>query len=151
MPEFASTDEVLDFAIEKEQEAQRFYQELAQKAPGPAMAEFFRRMARQEAGHRQKLIGVKQGRRELVKGGEVADLKLSDYLVEVQARPDMDYQDALVVAMQREKASFALYTDLAALAADEDTRELFQSLAQEEASHKLHLEREYDQYVLGDN
>ncbi len=151
MPEFASIDEILDFAIEKEEEAQHFYQDLARKASSAAMAEFFRRMARQEAGHRQKLIGVRQGRRELVKGAEVADLKLSDYLVEVQARPDMDYQDALVVAMQREKASFALYTDLAALAADDETRELFQALAQEEAGHKLHLEREYDQYVLGDN
>jgi rubrerythrin len=63
----------------------------------------------------------------------------------------MDYQDALDVAMHREKAAFALYTDLAGATDDPELQELFTALAQEEAKHKLFLEREYDEHVLTDN
>jgi len=50
--------------------------------------------------------------------------------------------------MQREKASFNLYNNLAAIADDEDLRSTFLALAQEEARHKLRLETIYDEQIL---
>ena len=79
------------------------------------------------------------------------DLKLADYLVDVEPTPDLDYQQALVLAMKKEKAAFRLYTDIAAAIPDAGLRELFQALAQEEAKHKLRFELEYDDYVLREN
>ena len=55
---------------------------------------------------------------------QVTDLKIVDYLVDIMPSPDMDYQEALIVAMRREKASFKLYNDLAAMAGTENLRAL---------------------------
>ena len=63
----------------------------------------------------------------------------------------MDYQDALILAMKREKAAFRLYTDLAAATDDADLKSTFEALAQEEARHKLKIEIEYDDRILQDN
>ena len=81
----------------------------------------------------------------------VADLKIADYVVNVKASPNMSYQDALVVAMNKEKAAFRLYTSLAERASDAGLKELFNALAQEESKHKLRFEVEYDDFVLREN
>jgi len=60
----------------------------------------------------------------------------------------MDYQDVLILAMKKEKASFHLYTDLADEVENQIQKETFLSLAQEEAKHKLRFEIEYDNEVL---
>ncbi len=151
MEKFESAEAILDFAIEKEEEARAFYQDLAGKVEGRAMQKLLKEFAAQEAGHAARLKGVKQGRKTLAAGGKVVDLKVSDYLAAVEPKPDMDYQEALQVAMQRERAAFALYSDLAAATDDAELQELFTALAQEEARHKLFLEREYDEQVYSEN
>jgi len=60
----------------------------------------------------------------------------------------MNYQDTLILAMKKEKASFHLYTDLAEEVENQVQRETFLSLAQEEAKHKLRFEIKYDNTVL---
>jgi len=59
--------------------------------------------------------------------------------------------EALILAMKREKSAFKLYTDLSNLVKDQDIKELFRSLAQEELKHKLRFELEYDDNILGEN
>ena len=151
MEKFESADAILDFAIQREQEAQAFYQELAGKVQGQAMQKLLMDFVAQEARHEAKLKGVKQGRKALGAGGQVPDLKVSLYLAKAEPTRDMDYQDALMVAMQRERAAFALYTDLAAITDDAELQEVFNALAQEEAKHKLFLEREYDDHIYSEN
>lgn len=111
----------------------------------------FKEFARQEKGHKAKLEGIKAGRRLMPSAEKVLDLKIADYVVKVQESPDIGYQDALILAMQREKASFKLYSDLAMAAESDDLRQTFEALAQEEAKHKLRIEIEYDSRILGDN
>jgi rubrerythrin len=151
MEKFESADAILDFAIQREQEAQAFYRDLAEKVKGQAMQKLLMEFVAQETRHEAKLKGVKQGRKALGAGGKVPDLKVSQYLAQTEPKPDMDYQDALTVAMQRERAAFALYTDLAAATDDAELQDVFNALAQEEAKHKLFLEREYDDHVYSEN
>ena len=82
---------------------------------------------------------------------KVLDLKMSDYLVDVEPRPNMSYEEALVLAMKREKNAFKLYTNLAAQAPTDDLKKIFQSLAIEESKHKLRFEIEYDEVVMREN
>lgn len=144
MTAWKSLDEVLDFAIENEREAARFYTELAEKSERHWMRETFEGFAKEEKGHEAKLVGIKKGGRLVRSEKTVQDLVITDYLVEVTPTPNMDYQQALLVAMHKEKAAFRLYTDLAAQTADPELREAFLALAQEEAKHKLRFEIEYD-------
>ncbi len=60
----------------------------------------------------------------------------------------MTYADVLLVAMNREKAAFRLYCDMAELMQKNEARDMFLVLAQEEAKHKLRFEIEYDDEVL---
>jgi rubrerythrin len=72
-------------------------------------------------------------------------------MAEVKPTPNMTYQEALIVAMANEKAAFKLYHDLAKQAENEEMKDVFVSLAQEESRHKLRFEIEYDEYILRDN
>jgi rubrerythrin len=115
------------------------------------MRDLLKGFAQEEAGHKAKLMAVKAGEKLLSGAQKIADLKIVDYLVDVEVADDIDLQDALIVAMKREKAAFRLYTDLAARIDDVELRELFLGLAQEEAKHKLYFETEYDDHMLRDN
>ncbi len=151
MNQWNSVDEALDFAIEREAEAHHFYTDLAAKAEKPWMAKIFEQFAKEELGHKSKLEGVKAGKQLKSSEKKIVDLKIGDYLVAVEPTGDMTYQDALILAMKKEKAAFRLYSDIAAQIDDEAMSSLFAALAQEEAKHKLRFEVEYDDFVLTDN
>jgi rubrerythrin len=148
---FETVDEILDYAIQREQKAADLYTGLAEKMEREAMKQVFLDFANEEKGHKAKLMAVKKGQKLVIKPQQVADLKIGDYLADVEATADLDYQKALILAMKSEKEAFQLYSDLAASADDMQMKELFTGLAQEEAKHKLRFELEYDKVILKDN
>jgi len=144
-------DSILDFAIEEEQKAVEFYSELAGQASSDEMREVFEEFAQEEVKHKMKLMEVKETGITNMPPENVADLQIADYIVNVKASPNMSYQDALVVAMNKEKAAFRLYTSLSDRSSNTVLKELFAALAQEESKHKLRFEVEYDDFVLREN
>jgi rubrerythrin len=146
-----TVEEILDYAIDQEEQAAAFYADLAQRAQKAGMKDILLEFSREEQRHKDRLVAVKQGDHALAPQQQVIDLKLSDYLVEVDASVDISYQDALIVAMKRERAAFQLYTDMADKVQDSDLKTVFVGLAKEEAKHKLFFESEYDERVLRDN
>jgi rubrerythrin len=150
MTVFESVDALLDFAIEKEEEANKFYLDLAAKMEREHMKKVFEGFAAEEAKHKEKLTQVKSGKQLMPVESKITDLKIGDYLVDVEPTTDMDYQDALIVAMKKEKASFNLYSNLAQTTDDDSMQNLMWGLAQEEAKHKLRLEIEYDEVILSE-
>jgi len=147
MSRWNSIDEVLDFAIAREQEAIDFYTGLAKKVDSSALRVLLEEFAEEERGHKEKLEGVKAGGMAMETGAAVTDLKTADYLVDAHPGPKMTLPEILIVAMKREKAAFSLYTRLASMISDPDVRKLFLALAQEEAKHKLRFEIAYDDYL----
>jgi len=151
MPQWASVDDVLDFAIAEEEGAVQFYTRLAAQVNNPAVRDALKEFAQEEREHKEKLLAIKAGGRGFDSSTEkVADLKIGDYLVDVKPSPDMQYDDALVLAMKKEQAACKLYTDLAARADDEQVKAVLLALAQEESKHKLHFETQYDD-MLSEN
>ena len=144
-------EEILDFAIAGEQEAHDFYMDLAKKVERPGMEGLFTQFAREELGHKAKLENIKKGARSFAPAKKVVDLKIGDYLVDVDPTVTLTYQNALILAMKRERAAFQLYTDLAAQSDDAEVKQIFEGLAQEEAKHKLRFEVEYDDMILTEN
>lgn len=151
MQQWKSVDEILDFAIANEEEAAAFYTDLANRMDRPWMSKIFKGFAQEEMGHKRKLLDVKAGKLLISAQNKVLDLKIGDYLVDAKISENMDYQDALIVAMKKEKKAFKMYTDLADAVDNENVRTTFLSLAQEEAKHKLRFEIEYDDYVMKEN
>lgn len=151
MKNFENIDEVLDFAMNAEQQAVDFYNSLAERASNEDMKQVFLSYAKEEMGHKARLAKVKSEGIIQQETAEVMDMKIADYASPVKASPEMDYTEALVLAMKREKAAFKLYMDLAKRMESTELQALFHNLAQEEAKHKLRFELEYDENVLRDN
>ena len=139
---------ILDFAIQEEIAAAAFYTELAQRTTRPELREALVGFAREEEGHRVRLEAIKAGAVPLAPGQPVGSLKIADYLVDVAPDPHMSYREALVVAINKEKAAHRLYSDLAARAAESSLRDAFLALAAEEARHRLRFEMEYDDLLV---
>jgi rubrerythrin len=149
-PQLRTLDDILKFAVSKEEEAARTYADLAKTAKGGA-GKMFQEFSKQEEGHKAKILKIEKSSLPAKPVKAIPDLKISDYLAEVAVGPESTYQDILVFAMKREEASTALYTDLAKVATTEATRSLFLLLAEEEKKHKLRIEKEYDENVLKEN
>jgi rubrerythrin len=144
---FKTIDEVLDFAIKKEEEAAALYASVAERMSRPGMREAFLDFSKDEQKHKERLLEVKaQGFPDLSEE-QVDDLKVADMVEEAEVDPNMTYAEVLRFAMKAEKAAFKMYTGLAALAPP-SLSGVFQMLAQEEAKHKLRFEIEYEDHVL---
>ncbi|HTX88060.1 MAG TPA: ferritin family protein [Bacteroidales bacterium] len=151
MKSFSTVDDILDFAINAEQEAVDFYTYLAKTVKGEEMKKVFVEFAQEEMKHKARLTGIKENHSYEMPLKKIRDLKISDYLTDVNPSPDMSYQEALILAMKKEKNAFRLYLMLSEETNDPAMKNLFLSLAQEESKHKLRFELEYDDYILREN
>ena len=151
MKEFSSINDILDFAINAEQEAVNFYTSLADHSKNAAMKTVFIDFAQEEMKHKSMLMGIKEHGKFEVPELKIKDLKIADYLVNVKPTASMTYEEALILAMQKEKKAFMLYMNLSEKAEEPSMKKLFLSLAQEESRHKLRFELEYDEYILREN
>jgi len=151
MKEFKNITEILDFAIGEEQSAVDFYLQLKNQSKSQETKQIFQEFAEEEMGHKAKLTKIKEDGTLKLSDEKVRDLRITEYLVDVKPSPKMDYQEALILAMKKEKAAFRMYTALAGRAEDPAVKQLLESLALEESRHKLRFEIEYDDVVLKEN
>lgn len=143
-------DDIIDFAIEREKEANKFYAELTKKVKGTQIKKILERFGKMELGHKAKLEAMKKGKPALQKseGAKNRGISLADYLLDVEPSAEMGYRELLVIGMKKERVSQNLYNDLAEQVKGEEAKNLFLMLAKEEAEHKAWFETEYENVVL---
>lgn len=151
---FNSFEEILDFAIEREKQAVGFYRKLMDRESFPASRQTLGEFVEEESKHQRLLEEFKQGKRSVVEYNYVwiPDIKRSDYMVDTEYEPGMDFVEILRLAMKREEKALRLYNVLATKTEDADCIKLFKMLAQEEARHKRLFETFYDDHMakMGD-
>jgi rubrerythrin len=140
--------EIINFAIDKEIKSFNFYSSASQVAKYSGAKELFSDLAQQEVGHRKMLEKLDMKKITQAKIEKVPNLKISDYMVDLEFRPDMPYADILRKAMKMEERALKLYNDMNQSNKDENLNKLFTLLANEEAKHKLRLEKIYDDEIL---
>ena len=151
MKEFTNINEILDFAIGEEQAAVDFYMHLAAQSKHQQTKKVFTEYAEEEMRHKAYLLTVKENGSFQLADERVKDLKIAEFLVDVKPSASMSYEEALILAMKKEKAAFRMYTKLAENAGDPSVKATLLNLAQEESKHKLRFEIEYDDYILKEN
>jgi rubrerythrin len=153
---FENLEAIVNFAIEKEIEAVDFYLGLAREEAFSGNKEMFQDFAKEEQKHRKLLEDFKtQGLTQSMKDYKlkwIKDIKRSDYVIDLEYRKGMAYNETLMLAMKREEKSLKLYNDFLKQADTPEGQKLFKMLCQEEAKHKLALETMYDDYMakMGD-
>jgi rubrerythrin len=140
--------EIIRFAINKEIKSFTFYTDASKVAKYSGAKDLFSDLAQQEVGHRKLLEKLDMEKIAQAKIEKVPDLKISDYMVDAEFNPDMSYADILRKAMKMEERALKLYNDMKEENKDANLIKLFSFLANEEAKHKLRLEKIYDDEIL---
>lgn len=144
----SSMDDVVNFAIDKEEKAMEFYQSCADRAKNPGIKKFFLEMVEEEKRHREMLKGLDPVSLGSVKLQGIEDLRISEYLIDVKFTEQITYQEALTLAMKKEEKAHAFYLAWQDKCMHEKTAKVFELLAQEELKHKRRIETIYDEEIL---
>lgn len=149
---FDTFEEIMEYAIIKEKEAVEFYESLCEQEAYSGAKDLFKSFALEERGHQKLLENFSAKNFEQYKVKKIPNLKRSDYLVDLEYTPGMEYSDILRLAMKREEKALKLYTDFSKETETEEHKKMFEILAQEEAKHKLKFETLLDDYFaeMGD-
>jgi rubrerythrin len=145
---FSTLEEAIQFAIDKEKNAQAFYRSAATLSHYPGIAPLFQELADEEAKHEKLLKELPDLSSLPDRSKPVPDLKISDYLVELKFNAEMKYQDVMILAMKNEEKALKFYRAWESNTQDMKLKKLFSLLGDEEAKHKYRLESIYDEKIL---
>ena len=152
--DFKSIPEILNFSISKERASIQFYRDILLRLADPTTKSLFKVLIHKEQEHVAAL------QLEMEKLGHTVNVgkEESDPLFHWDERLETDDQtrtmsfvEALLLAIQKERAAFRLYATLLATVKDEELREVLLELAEEEMRHVLQLEREYETITHHEN
>ena len=134
---FKSFQDIIDFAVAREKEAEAFYREAAEMESMSGLKEMLKEFALEERKHQAMLKGIEKTNLSGYKWEWIPDIKRSNFMVDMAYEKGMSYKDILVLAGKREEKALALYNDLQDRAESPDVKKVFKALCQEEAKHKI--------------
>lgn len=144
--------EAIEMAMEAEQKARQFYLDALKKVSDPRGRDLLQQLADFENNHYRKLGELKTS---LLKDGkfiEYAGTQFKPYLAQVAPEVSGNFQQnkeevisILNLAISAESKAARNYRKLANETTDENGRQMFQQLAEEEVSHRRILSDEYYQ------
>ena len=145
-------ERVLKLALNMEEQSIKIYTSAQNKASNPSSEVLLKELVKEEEKHKSKILTAIKDPEKVKEIGsletKIYDLKIVDYLKDVDLAPDADYQQILIYAGKREKETHDLYMGLAKKYRNKQIGKMFAQLAQEELKHKYELEKEYDDVVL---
>ncbi len=137
-------DEILEMAIAREVDANRFYLALASRVQNRGIKRVFEKLAAEELEHKAAL------ELEIMKTGRVVkDVEPRAGLggrkrVYVPPKMKMNYKNIMKIGVKKEEAAIQFYADLAEMTSDSHSKEILLALAQEEAVHKQRFQKALD-------
>ncbi len=141
-----SGTDILDMAIAIEDEAQLYYEQLAdwvKKGTNGEAADFFNRMATREERHRLQIVAQRERLYGDAPASNAAKVSWAVEAPDYDAVPnDISLRQAFEVAMDAETRAEAFYAGALDYAADDTLADLFEGLRLAEAEHKRLLEEE---------
>jgi rubrerythrin len=91
--QFSNFEDVIKFAIEREEEAIQAYGDMSEKTVVPGVKELMLELQEEEKNHKKLLQNITPEKIAILQKKEIIDLKISDYLVEEPTDPGITFQD----------------------------------------------------------
>jgi len=135
--------DIIKFAMENEVEAQKFYEEAAQKVANKQLKEMFAEFAEEEKQHREILKRIYISNRIGEYFPEGQDYHVAEDVALPELSMDMRPADAMALAMKKEAAAMLEYTKLAETCQEPDKKKIFLDLAAMERGHKRRMENAF--------
>ena len=136
---------LINTAIQKEEEAYRFYMDLHDKFEDPGVKDTLAWIAEEEKRHKTFLESYRDGNYSdaPLPKRDIKYYKLAEYQEEPAIEKDMKSQDVFLVAAHREMRSHQFYSKLAELQVQDEPKGMLQKMAEEELKHKEKMEYLY--------
>jgi rubrerythrin len=148
---FVTLEEVIKFAVQREETAVQLYTEAAKKTTSIAARKMFEEFVVEEMGHKKVFSQMDLARAEQYKSSQVRDMGISKYLVDIELKPDMTYPEILQFAIKTEENAYQLYKAAAEGTDDPQLKKTLEVFADVELGHKKRIESIYDERVLTEN
>ena len=145
---FTTFEEIIKFAVKREDTAYRLYKTAAERAESLAARKMFEEMAAEEAGHKTSFEKLDLQQTENYKFTKQADMKLAEYMADMPFKEDMSYPEILRFALKTEESAYKLYAAAAEMTEDPMLKKMLLVLADVEKGHKHRIEAMYDEKVL---
>jgi len=145
----STTQAIIQFAIEKEKDAQTFYRSAASLSKYSEISTLFKELAEEEKKH-IRVLGELPDPATLPESSQSIPglIKITLDPVNLKFRNEMNYQEVMILAIKNEENIFQFYRAWEAADRDPTRKKLFAYLAAEEAKHKDQLESIYDKKFL---
>jgi rubrerythrin len=148
MEKFVTLDDVIKFAIEREDTAYNLYKRAEELSTTTAAKKMFAELAAEEATHKDVFSKIDADKAENHKLCTIPEASIAKYLSDVPFRPDMSYQEILTFALKTEENAYQLYKAAAGMTDDERLQKVLMNFADVELGHRRRLEVIYEERVL---
>ena len=145
---FTTFEEIIKFAVRREETAYRLYKTAAERAESVASRKMFEEMAAEEAGHKSSFEKLDLDHLENYTFTNHPDMKIAEYLADIPFREDMSYPEILHYALKTEESAYKLYTAASEMTDSPRLKKMLLALADVEKGHKHRIESLYDEKVL---
>jgi rubrerythrin len=132
----------ISMAISKEIEAYEFYSGVSSKVNDPSLKSIFSELAQEEEKHKLMLEGALSATKPM-RFSEVSDYHIAETIDKPKLTLSMKPADAIALAIKNEEEAMLMYAELAQSSADEEQKQMFESLSRMEQAHKVKLEDVY--------
>jgi rubrerythrin len=140
-----SIADIIDMAIQREEEAYDFYMDIYRKVQDAGVKDTVEFIAKEEIKHKEFLVGYRAGNygSNSLRMADVVDYRIAEYLEEPEVDSDSSREDVYLIASHREARSHLFYTELAGMHADSELKATLLKMANEELKHKEKMEYLY--------
>lgn len=145
---FVTLDEVIKFAVEREDTAYKLYKRAAELSTSIASKKMFEELAAEEATHKDVFSKIDQEKAENHKLCKLPESSIAKYLADVPFRADLTYSEILAYALKTEENAYQLYKAAAGMTDDPKLQKVLLSFADVELGHRRRIEEIYEERVL---
>lgn len=146
--EFVTLDEVIKFAVEREDTAYKLYKRAAELSTSIASKKMFEELAAEEATHKDVFSKIDEEKAENHKLCKLPESSIAKYLADVPFRADLTYSEILAYALKTEENAYQLYKAAAGMTDDPKLQKVLMSFADVELGHRRRIEEIYEERVL---
>jgi rubrerythrin len=145
--------DLLDIAMDREIVSEAFYTAYQKRTQDPGAIKLMQELAQEELKHYQWIKNLKDTGQASHDWHQqkLPDLKISEYLMDINITEGAGLQDVITVAIKREQSSVEFYININQMTENKAVRQLCEKLIQAERNHKAKLEIFYEGLFYQEN
>jgi rubrerythrin len=147
---FVTLEDVIKFAVEREDTAYKLYKRAAELSTSIASKKMFEELAAEEATHKEVFSKIDDEKAENHRFCTLPESTIAKYLADVPFRENLTYSEILAYALKTEENAYQLYKAAAGMADDPKLQKVLMNFADVELGHRRRLEAIYEERVLSE-